>query len=59
MFKIFLLLALFLETNEKEILENKRSEFLSVLFHRYFIPAFLRYVELCPGQVTFLNQTNM
>ena len=59
MFKIFLFLALFLETNEKEIVENKRSEFLNVLFHHFFIPVFLRYVELCPGQVTFLNQTNM
>lgn len=33
MFKIFLFLALFLETNEKEMVENKRSEFLNVIFH--------------------------
>ena len=59
MFKIFLFCAVFLETNEKEIVENKRSEFLNVLVNHFFTPVFLRYVELCPGQVTFHNQTNM
>ena len=57
MVKWFILLTLFLGTNEKEI-ENKRLEFLNMPFpHRHKLPLFLRYVELCPGQVNLPNQT--
>ena len=57
--KWFIILTLFLGTNEKEI-ENKRLEFLNMPFpHRHKLPLFLRYVELCPGQVNILDQINM
>ena len=55
--KWFIILTLFLGTNEKEI-ENKRSEFLNMPSYLY-CSLFLRYVELCPGQVNILDQINM
>ena len=55
--KWFIILTLFLGTNEKEI-ENKRSEFLNMPSYLYG-SLFLRYVELCPGQVNILDQINM
>ena len=59
MVKWLILLTLFLRSNEKDI-ENKRLEFLNMPFpHIKKLILFLRYVELCPGQVNLPDQINM